>query len=210
MGVYLIIFGTRGVTYTRGQGTFHCPACGEAPYRVRRVRRFFTLYFVPLIPLDLLGEYVECRRCKDTFKPAILELSPGAADFEAEFPVVTRRLMALMALADGEVSDEELETVREIYNDLAKEDLSRDEIAEEIEAARDDRRSVEDYTRSVIGSLNDRGKELVLSAALMVAAADGEFRDEERELVGKIGDALEMSSAHVKGVIAELLASAEA
>jgi tellurite resistance protein len=209
MGVYLIIFGTRGVTYTRGQGTFRCPACGEAEYRVRRVRRFFTLYFLPLIPLDLLGEYVECQSCKDTYKAAILEMSPSAADFEAEFQVVTRRLMALMALADGEVSDEELETVREIYNDLAKKDLSTAEIAEEIEAARTDGRSVEDYTRSVIGSLNDRGKELVLSAALMVAAADGEFREEERDLVGKIGDALEMSAAHVRGVIAELLASAE-
>lgn len=210
MVVYLIIFGTRGVTYTKGQGTFFCPACGESEYRIRRVRRFFTLYFIPLIPLDLLGEYVECGSCRDSYKLAVLELAPGpsAAEFEAEFQVVTRRLMALMALADGVVTADEIETVREIYNDLAKKDWSSAEIAEEIEAARGDGRSVEDYTRSVIGSLNDRGKELALSAALMVAAADGEFHDQERELVGKIGEALEMTPAHVKGVISELLSSA--
>ncbi len=72
--VGLIIFGRRGVTGTKGQGTFQCPACQtDQPYAHKHVRRFFTLYFIPLIPLGTVGEYVECGRCKGTFKPAVLD-----------------------------------------------------------------------------------------------------------------------------------------
>jgi len=39
-----ILFGTRGITYSAGDGTFFCPECNaKAKYRKRRVRRFFTL-----------------------------------------------------------------------------------------------------------------------------------------------------------------------
>ncbi len=38
----------------------------------------------------------------------------------------------------------------------------------------------------------------------MVAAADGEFQDEEKELIGAIGQALQMTPAHMNGVIASM------
>lgn len=70
----LIIFGRRTVTGSKGTGTFDCPQCGPAkPYNHRRQRRFFTLYFIPLIPLQTVGEYVECGGCKGTFKPEVLQ-----------------------------------------------------------------------------------------------------------------------------------------
>lgn len=76
--VFFIIFGTRGVTYTKARGSFQCPQCRTlAPYRHRRIRRFFTLYFIPVIPLDLLGEYVECDQCRGTYKMEILQLTSG-------------------------------------------------------------------------------------------------------------------------------------
>lgn len=65
----MIIFGTRGITTTPEKGDFHCPSCDATQkYGLKRVRRFFTLYFIPLIPLNKLGEYVECVTCKDTYK----------------------------------------------------------------------------------------------------------------------------------------------
>jgi hypothetical protein len=76
----LIIFGSRSVTGSMGTGSFDCPQCGtNAPYEHKRVRRFFTLYFIPLIPLRTLGEYVECGQCRGTYKPEVLHraLPPG-------------------------------------------------------------------------------------------------------------------------------------
>jgi hypothetical protein len=72
----LIIFGSRSVTGSKGTGSFHCPRCGpDQPYDHKRVRRFFTLYFIPLIPLGTIGEYIECGRCAGTYKPEVLRLA---------------------------------------------------------------------------------------------------------------------------------------
>ena len=50
----MIIFGTRGVTWNGESGEFVCPGCGGTTqqYTRKTIRRFFTLYFIPLIPLD--------------------------------------------------------------------------------------------------------------------------------------------------------------
>src|SRR5512138_1598119 len=108
----LIIFGTRGVTYGSEGGQFFCPSCGEKQsYLHKRVRRFFTLYFIPLIPLDLLGEYIECQSCTSTYKTTILDYNPekAAAAEEAEFQKAMRRVLVLMMLADGVVEQSEIE-----------------------------------------------------------------------------------------------------
>ena len=74
----LIIFGRRAVTGDQGGGTFHCPRCGpDQPYMHKRVRSFFTLYFIPLIPMNTLGEYVECGRCQGQYKPEVLAHQGG-------------------------------------------------------------------------------------------------------------------------------------
>ncbi len=72
--LFFIIWGTRGVTTSKGSGRFVCPACGaDRSYTLKQVRRFFTLYFIPLIPLGILGTYVECQTCGGTFKPTVLD-----------------------------------------------------------------------------------------------------------------------------------------
>jgi zinc-ribbon family len=74
----LIIFGRKSVTGSKGRGQFPCPTCQSIQsYDHKRVRRFFTLYFIPLIPLGTIGEYIECDRCKGTFKPTVLQLAGG-------------------------------------------------------------------------------------------------------------------------------------
>lgn len=49
--------------------------------------------------------------------------------------------------------------------------------------------------------LNDHGKEMVLRGAFLVAVADGTFQDEEMELISRLSEALDMTSAHVDGVL---------
>ena len=62
--LYLIIYGTTGITSTTGHGNFTCPMCmRQAAYRQRQIRRWFTLYFIPIIPLHVACRYVECASC---------------------------------------------------------------------------------------------------------------------------------------------------
>lgn len=84
MYAFIIVFGTRGVKSTQSEGQFHCPQCNSTQhYRHRTVRRFFTLFFIPVIPLDKLGEYVECSTCRNTYISRILELSPARSTMQA-------------------------------------------------------------------------------------------------------------------------------
>lgn len=207
--VLLIIFGTRGVTYSAGAGDFWCPSCRDnRRYDHKRVRRFFTLYFIPIIPLDILGEYVECDHCKDTFTPEVLTIDPDKDknEFVAEFARAVKRVMILMMLADGRIDDEEIETIHQVYEKVAKKKIDRAEIDREVEDAKKDGRGIRQYLASIVGRLNDPGKELVVKSAFFVAAADGKFTDEETALLAELAGALEMSPAHFKGVVDDLMA----
>lgn len=43
----IIIYGSRGVFSNISEGDFDCPHCqNRASYRLRQVRRFFTLFFI--------------------------------------------------------------------------------------------------------------------------------------------------------------------
>lgn len=201
----MIIFGTRGITYQMAKGQFACPSCGPGTgFTHRRVRRFFTLYFIPVIPLDQLGEYVECHQCRGTYKPEILKLDPAAdrKAFEAEFHSVIRRVMIKMMLADGVIDEGELASIADISQKLTEAPLPVDRIRAEAALLEKDGQTVQQYLKSVRSQLNDRGKELVIRAALSVASADGRLSDDERLLLLQIGEAMEMTEAHLMGVMA--------
>ena len=71
----LIIWGVRVFFHTAGQGAFCCPRCGaDRRYRRRSGRRFFTLFFVPIIPLSKVGEHVQCATCRTRYHPEALTL----------------------------------------------------------------------------------------------------------------------------------------
>ena len=204
----MIIFGTRGVTYSAGSGTFYCPQCrSEAPYNHKRVRRFFSLYFIPLIPLDLHAEYIECQRCRGTYRLEVLDPDPqaGAAEFEAEFHRAVKRVMVQMMLADGVPDDEEVRTIQRIYGQLTHSEMSDEEVQSEIRQVERDQQDIAASLAQFANYLNDDGKELVVKAAFLVAAADGEFQDEEKVLLATVGQSLGMSASHLNGVIGSML-----
>ena len=84
----LIIFGLRVFFHTIGEGVFHCQRCGgDRSYRLRRGRRFFCLYFIPIIPLAKAGEHVQCRTCGTRYQPDVLSL-PTASQMQAALPAM--------------------------------------------------------------------------------------------------------------------------
>lgn len=203
----IIIWGSSGVTKTIKKGDFHCPECAETRgYEFKNVHRFFTLYFIPLFPLEKLSEYIECNRCKNAFKPVVLEYDPEKERMKAEanFHFVIRRVMVLMMLADGQVDEREKATIIEVYKGITGETLTDTTVDQEIEAAKSEGLSIEDYLAQVSAQLNNHGKEMVIRAAYFVAAADGRIEDEEEQLIFTIANALQLTAAHFKGIIADL------
>ena len=203
----MIIFGTRGVTTTPEQGHFQCPTCAsQQAYALKRVRRFFTLYFIPLIPLDSLGEYVECGTCRDSYNTAVLDYNPAndQQQMEAEYYTAIKKVMIYILLADGIIDDEEVKTTQQIYQDVSGKSISEQALLAEIDEVSKSQIPLSTYLTRLQGCLNDTGKEMVMTAAMHVALADGVFQDEEQVLIAKIGDELGMTRAHVQGVVSSV------
>jgi hypothetical protein len=75
----MIIWGWRTCESVAGEGHFSCPVCRtQQRYRHLAYNRYFTLYFIPLIPLGRAGEQVECQGCFGRFIPEVLFAFPAA------------------------------------------------------------------------------------------------------------------------------------
>jgi hypothetical protein len=65
-------------TKTVDGGEFFCPnEQGTRRYRLLQLRRWFTLFFIPLIPLGQQGEWVECDGCGTTYDPGVVAQRPA-------------------------------------------------------------------------------------------------------------------------------------
>ncbi len=205
--VPFIIFGTRGVTFKKESGQFHCPNCGGgSDYVHKNVRRFFTLYFIPVIPLDSLGEYVECHACQGTYHVDILEYDPAASGVQVEalFMVAMKQVMIAMLLADGVIDDDEVKELKATFEDLAGVSVTEQDLREEIAAIQNEGSGAIEMVQHLAAGLNDKGKEMVITAAYQIAAADGHVDPSEQQLLEEIAVALELSQAHFLGIMSEL------
>lgn len=68
----IIIFGTRGRTvddHSAQPVTGHCSHCGQiVTFEPVRRKRYFTLFFVPVIPLEQGDAALRCPRCETLFR----------------------------------------------------------------------------------------------------------------------------------------------
>ena len=202
-----IVFGTRGITTTKEKGEFHCPQCGNSQaYRWRNVNNFFTLYFIPLIPLGKAGEYVECGNCRSTFVPRVLEYTPELpnTDFKALYEQAIRHAMVLMMLADGEIDENEMTMVQEIINKFSKNQIDKAELEAYVDVVMRENEDISTYLKKITPSLNEHGKEMIMRCAIAVAGSDGHIDETEKELMSKMAKVMEMSPSHVQGILSDI------
>jgi hypothetical protein len=73
----LTLFGTKDRRSVEAMGQFICPKCGvEGDYEVINLREWFTLFFIPILPIsndEGRDYFVECRTCNSTYDPEVLE-----------------------------------------------------------------------------------------------------------------------------------------
>jgi hypothetical protein len=69
-----LLWGRSAVTKTVASGLWLCPnEARERAYWHHRVRNWTTVLSIPVIPGDVIEEYVECFCCGATAHPAILQ-----------------------------------------------------------------------------------------------------------------------------------------
>ena len=133
----MILIGTMEWASTIERGDFFCPVCNAAKTYQRKISRpFLTLYFVPVLPIGGLREFVLCRSCRERFDSHVLEPgyaaemlrnSPRVAQ-QATFETELLRLIALMMVEDDQVSEAEIAMATRVYESMSLRELPRSEL----------------------------------------------------------------------------------
>lgn len=195
-----MLIGTKISPRTDREGKFYCPECRcTTEYEMKKKVKYLYLLWVPLIPLETTGHYVECKACRNSFRESVLDSSPETA--RAEFHPAMRRVMVMMLLADGNIEKSEIDIIKGIYARISGSSISDEEVTSEIAEAKKAKLKVKDYLKKVTPYLNKPGKTRVLKSAYYVASADGEFHETEQLFMEEISNALEMEPGHYKSVL---------
>lgn len=196
----LLIWGWKARYTVLEEGVFFCPReGGDRPFHRKEARRWFTFFFIPVIPLNVLGEFIECQSCTSAYDPVVLT-APTAGQMMDNLANAMRYAVVAITMADGTVDDAERHVALQIMAEhsdtpYTPEDLDRD--LRELHPG-----DLTTHLGNVAGYLNEHGKERLLTACVMIAASDGTVDESEIAELQKAGAALGMSPAHVRGVIA--------
>ena len=199
----MIIWGWRVRKKTIGTGVFFCPGeGGDRNYEHRQARRWFTIFFIPLIPLKELGDFIECTSCENTYYPDVLK-GKTASEIEDISTIAIRHVAVSMALADGTVDPRERDAAVTVVQRFASHPYGLDDLDSDLSSLQVS--ALSDNLEELSAVLNEHGKENVLTAAVFLAGADGHVDRSEIEVARQIGKALTMSSAHIEGTIQQEL-----
>lgn len=194
----LLIFGLSVFFRTVGQGDFHCPNCGgDRHYRRRAARRWFTLFFVPVIPLNRVGEVVECAACRTRFNLDVLRL-PTAQQMAAALPAAMRASVAMvLAAGDSSASAARTRAVETVHG-YGMAGYDDDTLTTDLETADD---GANELIAQAGAQLTTEAREWFLAQVVRVALADGAIGAGERQTLHRIAAGLGMTPAHAVGVI---------
>lgn len=192
----LLIFGFTVRSRPMEAGKFHCPnEGGDRTYTLREARRWFTVFFVPLLPLKVLGNVVECDSCAAQYDQSTLRM-PTSATMEHGIEVAARSLLGAVAAADTAT---EKSAVRELESFLGTPAYCAADLVAHARI-QNDAQWAEALTSA--GTLLDpAGREGLLMAAARASVSDGQIRDVHRKILTAGGTALGMTPAHIEGVM---------
>ena len=163
------IAGTKGETTTVATGEFYCPECNaQTSYNHDQVHEKVTVFFIPIANLNLLGEYIECQNCFNTYKMEILDYNPEEEEeeFEALYLIGLKKVMTMMMLADGKIDENEKSMMKDIYKNITDLALSDNDIDKEIKNCKANPVGLENCLKELFSYLNESGGKQLLKSLI--------------------------------------------
>ncbi|MCR9159260.1 MAG: zinc ribbon domain-containing protein [Nannocystaceae bacterium] len=201
----MIIFGTRTTNPTAGQGMFNCPRCGpQKPYTHKKAKRWFTLYFIPVIPLGTAGEYVECGACAGTFDMDALHYDPAAE--QAEMFDRLRRLSVLAMLHAQRYQPENVAALQTALQGVTQDFVQEDVIHQDVQFAQQAQAQLEPVFGQQTQDLSADGKTLLLRIVLSTLAPSRQVAAQDHQVVHRAAAAMGMPPNVVEQHIAAYVA----
>lgn len=196
--ILLIIWGLRVFFRTIGEGMFHCQRCGgDRQYRLRSGRRYFTVFFIPVIPLNKVGEHVQCATCRARYQTGVLEL-PTAAQMQSALPAGLRAAAAMMLAAGDPASTAARQRAIDAVITAGEQGYGSADLDADLAQAGAATAAV-----STVGEqLAVPAREWFLAEVVRIGMADGPLTGSERDAAYYAGACLGMTQAQAVGVVA--------
>lgn len=179
-------------------GHFHCPQCGgDREFKHSPARRWFTLFFIPVIPLGKLGEVVTCQTCKTRFDPAVLRL-PTSAQLSDSLATGMRAAASVVLQAGGwshASAQVAIDLVRQAGIPDYDERALQADLGWPVESAAGPLQALREQ-------LAHEARERFVTGAAQIALADGPLSPPEREGIATVAQHLGLTPAHTAGIIA--------
>ena len=205
----LLIFGVKIRYTTVASLMFFCPACGgDRSGAKREARRWFTLFWIPIVPLRKVGKVVECETCKHHFDPVVAR-RPTTSDLASILANAARALTAMVvrtAEADGDptaATPMRTTAVEHVRWSVPTYDLA----TLESDVASLDPSLAEQYVGPLAEGLEITGKELLLSDLVRVCLAGGTITARQRDVIDQAGRGLGLTPAHITGIVTSVVAA---
>ncbi|HEY2313436.1 MAG TPA: hypothetical protein VGH96_07470 [Streptosporangiaceae bacterium] len=194
------LIGVRFYFRTTGHGTLHCYRCGgDRLYQQCVGRRWVHVLHIPVIPLDRVGEHVQCRTCRTRYRLEVLGM-PTIAAMQAALPAGSLAAVTTMLRAGDLASSPARSRAIDMVRRAGQADYDEAALTTDLAA--------EDPAVNVATALRTLGRQLIMPApewflaeAVRVGLADGPLSDEERGAARLIAGHLGMTPAQAHGVI---------
>jgi hypothetical protein len=194
----LLIWGFKIRAKVMGTVAFFCPRCGGDRTGLQKTaRRWFTFFWIPIIPLKEVGQFVECETCHTTFDPEVLTL-PTTTQMGRTLSDATYAITLMMVQTAGQPSAAmKAAAVRDLAVIVPGYDLDRlDREVGDVDPTTADR-----YVHDLGSHLEVAGKERFLADLVRLGRTDGDLNDAQRRLISDVGRGLGLTSAHITGVV---------
>jgi len=198
-----IIWGLRVVYRTIAQGVFYCRKCGgDRNYRLRSGRRFITVFFIPLIPLNQVGEHVQCATCKTRYVTDVVR-EPTTAQMQSALADGMRAAVVAMLAAGAPVGGPARQRAITAIRDAGVENYDDAALAADLArpAGPAGSASLDEALTGLATQLRPEAKERHLEVVIRVGMADAPLTSSERIAAEAIASALGMTQAQALGVI---------
>lgn len=205
----LLIWGFRARPTTLSEGEFFCPSCGaDRHYLLQRIRRWFTFFFVPIFPTGKdYGIQVKCTTCDSCFISEVLTAPTSAALTEYIRNAVRVAADAMVAVGSASTSAAARLAAVTMVRESGAEEF--DDAALTSDLGQVDFELLPAYLAPLAQGLEEQGREAFVAQLTGIALADGPLNVAETELLKTVGAGLQLTAAHVQGIIVTVQAQAD-
>ncbi len=204
----MILIGTMNLTRTRDRGNFYCPTCAlTQTYRLRARRPFLTLYFIPTVPVGSIEQFVQCDHCKSTWDPTVLEMDEEVHQYalEEQFRDEAVRAAVLVVIADGKISENEIEALQGVASRMLQREVDREELGRLCSIAQQNKIEAANYVLTVSHRWSQEQRIQALQAMFMAATADEGLGQPQMKILSEMRDILELTDLEYERAIEQAL-----